>query len=225
HVHAGGSPPFQPPAEGFQGHRGASPAIHLEPGRSAHTKSPTRRHASPSLLDHTATVLAGQWAPGLAASTLPTSGALANLAPPAGHLRAPPGSLAPEPSRPSMTTPEGNRYPGAGTTFVKDDKGGYLWCERPDMDPALKAKFKQMLAKHDAVFARSLKDLGCYSGAMGPATIDLVHDRPIWQPQRHHSPLELKIQEEKCAELRDAGIIVPSASTKYTMNVTMPAKK
>ncbi|GIL93352.1 hypothetical protein Vretifemale_20754, partial [Volvox reticuliferus] len=225
HVHAGGSPPFHPPAEGFQGHRGARPAINLEPGRSAHSKSPTRRHTSPSLLDHTAWVLAGQWAPGVVASNPPTSGASTNPVPSVGRPRVAPGSLAPEPSRPSMTTPEGNRYPGTGTTFVKDDKGGYLWCERPDMDPMLKAKFKQMLAKHDAIFARSLKDLGCYSGAMGPATIDLVHDRPIWQPQRHHSPLELKIQEEKCAELRDAGIIVPSASTKYAMNVTMPAKK
>ncbi|GIL45744.1 hypothetical protein Vafri_2902 [Volvox africanus] len=124
-----------------------------------------------------------------------------------------------------MTTPEGNRYPGAGTSFTKDPQGGYLWCERPEMDPTLRAKFKAMLANNDPVFARSLKDLGCYQGEMGPATIELVHDRPIWQPQRSHSPLELKIQEEKCMELRDAGIIVPSNSTKYTMNVTMPAKK
>ena len=93
------------------------------------------------------------------------------------------------------------------------------------MPPTVRAQFKQMLHRNDAVFARSLKDLGCYSGEMGPATIDLIHDRPIWQSQRWHSPLELRIQEEKCTELRDAGIIVPSQSTKYAMNVTMPAKK
>ena len=145
-----------------------------------------------------------------------------------------PGSEPPDPnwsklgleaSRPSMTTPEGNRYPGTGTRFVKDEKGGYTWCERADLSPELQGRFKAMVQQNEAVFARSLKDLGCYSGEMGPATIDLVHDRPIWQSQRWHSPLELRIQEEKCVELRDAGIIVPSTSTKYAMNVTMPAKK
>ncbi|GIL61652.1 hypothetical protein Vafri_16049 [Volvox africanus] len=135
------------------------------------------------------------------------------------------GGLAHEVSLPSMTTPEGNRYPGARTSFTKDPQGGFLWCERPDMDPDLRAKFKVMLTDNDPVFACSLKDLGCYHGEMGPATIELVHDRPIWQPQCSHSPLELKIQEEKCTVLRDAGIIVPSSSTKYAMNVTMPAKK
>ncbi|GLC44517.1 hypothetical protein PLESTB_000064800 [Pleodorina starrii] len=133
--------------------------------------------------------------------------------------------LAPGPSLPSMTTPEGKRYPGEGTTFVKDEQGGFTWCERSDMTPAVKAQFKELMQRYDKVFARSLKDLGCYTGEMGPARIELVHDRPIWQPQRQHSPLELQIQEEKCAELRDAGIIVPSSSTKYAMNVTMPAKK
>ena len=91
-----------------------------------------------------------------------------------------------------MTTPEGRRYPGENTSFVKDDKGGYTWCERPDLSPALKAQFRDMLQRHDGVFARSLKDLGCHHGEMGPATIELVHDRPIWQPQRNHSPLELQ---------------------------------
>ncbi|GIL83537.1 hypothetical protein Vretifemale_12323, partial [Volvox reticuliferus] len=119
-----------------------------------HVRSPSRRHPSSNLLGHAARLLAGQWAPGVAASTLPTAGASATPAPSVGHPRAPPGSLAPEPSRPSMTTPEGNRYPGAGTTIVKDGKGGYLSCERPDMDPALKARFKQMLVEHDAVLAR-----------------------------------------------------------------------
>ncbi|PNH01247.1 hypothetical protein TSOC_012880 [Tetrabaena socialis] len=105
------------------------------------------------------------------------------------------------------------------------DKSGYTWCERSDIDPETLAGFKELLRVNDAVFARSLKEIGCYDGPIGPATIELLHDDPIFEAPRRHSPREKAIQQEKCSELRDAGIIVPSTSGRYALNSTMPAKK
>ncbi|PNH02701.1 hypothetical protein TSOC_011296 [Tetrabaena socialis] len=122
------------------------------------------------------------------------------------------------------TTPEGRRCPPDNPRFVKDP-AGYTWCERSDIDPETLAGFKELLRVNDAVFARSLKEIGCYDGPIGPATIELLHDDPIFEAPRRHSPREKAIQQEKCSELRDAGIIVPSTSGRYALNSTMPAKK
>jgi hypothetical protein len=85
-------------------------------------------------------------------------------------------------------TPEGKRHPGDDSSFMKDPQYGYTWCERPDLPPEMRTRFRELLQKHNDIFARSLKELGCYCGELGPATIELVHDRPIWQAPRRHSP-------------------------------------
>ncbi|PNH02523.1 Retrovirus-related Pol polyprotein from transposon [Tetrabaena socialis] len=128
-------------------------------------------------------------------------------------------------SSPDCTSPEGQRAPPAATHFAKDPSYGYTWCERPDLELELRSRFRELLRDNEGLFARSLKELGCYSGELGPATIDLMHDNPIYESARRHSDLERGIMEAKCIELRDAGIIKPSTSAHYALNHTMPAKK
>ncbi|PNH01078.1 Retrovirus-related Pol polyprotein from transposon [Tetrabaena socialis] len=128
-------------------------------------------------------------------------------------------------SSPDCTSPEGQRAPPAAAHFAKDPSYGYTWCERPDLELELRSRFRELLRDNEGLFARSLKELGCYSGELGPATIDLVHDNPIYESARRHSDLERGIMEAKCIELRDAGIIKPSTSAHYALNHTMPAKK
>ena len=150
-------------------------------------------------------------------------------APPEQRGRPPDGPAVPPAevsgSPPRATTPHGARHPGKDARFVKHAEGGYTWCDRADLQPALRDQLHQLMHENDTVFARSLKQLGCYRGELGPATIALVHDRPIFEAPRRHSQRELEIQDAKCKELLDAGIIRPSNSTKYALNSTMPAKK
>ncbi len=205
HAQAGGSPPHEPPEEGYGSRNGAATTV-----ARLHEWFPTPGTTTVTVSNHAA--ISGR-----------------GLLPRPQGRETPPG-VAPArvavPTIPaSSVTPEGKRHPGDDSSFVKDQRFGYTWCERPDLPPEMRTRFRELLQENDDVFARSLKELGCYCGELGPATIELVHDRPIWQAPRRHSPRELTIQEEKCCELRDAGIIIPSISMKYAMNSTMPAKK
>ncbi|KXZ57050.1 hypothetical protein GPECTOR_5000g1276 [Gonium pectorale] len=125
----------------------------------------------------------------------------------------------------NATTADGTRSVPPRSNFTKDPDQGYIWCERSDMNPQAAASLKALLKEREPIFARSLKDLGCYKGELGEMRITLQHDRAVWSGPRRHSPLEVEIQDAKCNELREAGIIRPSNSTKYAMNSTMPAKK
>ncbi|GIM04355.1 hypothetical protein Vretimale_8938, partial [Volvox reticuliferus] len=130
HGQTGSSPPFQPLVKGFHARHQVAPVLCVEPRQVRHM-SPPRLRATQGLLGWTAATLARQ--PGstsvLTSTSTPGTFTLNGF---------PIGRLAPEPSHPSMTNPEGNRYPGTDTTFVNDDHGGYVWSEWPDMDPVLK---------------------------------------------------------------------------------------
>ncbi len=155
-------------------------------------------------------------------------GAPAGVQPPAGAgpdaSATPGGSAVASPSAPGCFTPEGTRHPGRDDSYMKMP-GGYTLCERPDLPGEVRSRFEALLTENDGVFARSLQDLGCYTGELGPARIPLVHDRSIFEAPRRHSPRELEIQQAKCTELKEAGIIRPSNSSKYALNSTMPGKK
>ncbi|GIL61542.1 hypothetical protein Vafri_15921, partial [Volvox africanus] len=102
------------PAEGFHGRHAVAPTLQLGPPRA---RSFRRLDSNNGLLGWTAHVLAQQHSPPLA-TALPTSTTTGHAVKPPDHLAK--GGLAHEVSLPSMTTPEGNRYPGAGTSFTKD---------------------------------------------------------------------------------------------------------
>ncbi|PNH01022.1 hypothetical protein TSOC_013120 [Tetrabaena socialis] len=55
------------------------------------------------------------------------------------------------------------RAPPAAAHFAKDPSYGYTWCERPDLELELRSRFRELLRDNEGLFARSLKELGCYS--------------------------------------------------------------
>eukprot|EP00775_Hariotina_reticulata_P015236 gene15236-biopygen2480 len=62
----------------------------------------------------------------------------------------------------------------------------------------------------------------------GPLHIKLrpeYHDQPIFTKQRPHSVAELDVQDKKCKEMLEAGIIVPSQQTRFASEVVIAAKK
>lgn len=80
--------------------------------------------------------------------------------------------------------------------------------------------------EYKGAFAFNLHDMPGYSGHEGPAEVVLTTDAPVWTAPRRYSPLERKIQDEKCQEQLDAGIISEvSTRSKYASAATMPAKK
>ena len=103
---------------------------------------------------------------------------------------------------------------------------GWLRCARDDATPEQIELIHAVVRKHDAVFARSLHDLPGYSGQLGDMPIDLIDpDKLMLQAKRRYSQAEQEVQDEKCNELKDASIIIPSISAHYALNTTMPGKK
>jgi hypothetical protein len=94
----------------------------------------------------------------------------------------------------------------------------------PEMTPELKARFQALVDRNDDIFACSMRDLGEYRGDVGPAHIELAHQRPIHQRPRSHSVEEYAAMDVACKELLDAGIIEESRSSAFAMNSTLPPK-
>ena len=109
--------------------------------------------------------------------------------------------------------------------FVKDPDAGWINGHHPDMEPHQQG-LRDLMARHKGCFAYSAADLPGYSGEQGPFSIKLKHENDIFVPQRRFSALEQKVQNEKCGEMRDSGIIVrtPHTATRYAARATMPAK-
>lgn len=102
-----------------------------------------------------------------------------------------------------------------------------VYGDHPKLTAARKARLKEVLLQERGAFAYSLSDLPGYSGELGPVHIRLKHDKPIWMPERKHSPIEKQIGSEKEQEMYEAGIIfkLSTLGAKYASAVTMPAKK
>ncbi|KXZ40840.1 hypothetical protein GPECTOR_1960g1000 [Gonium pectorale] len=105
--------------------------------------------------------------------------------------------------------------------------GKWLLCERSDMTPELQGRFISVVQKYanKGLFANTMADLGEYRGEVGPARLDLTHDRPIYQRPRPHSQEEYAAMDAACKELLGADIIEESRSSGYAMNSTMPPKR
>ena len=112
-------------------------------------------------------------------------------------------------------------------TLVKDPQLGVIWRQHPERTNKQWQGLKHIVERHkDSAFAYGVDSLGCYHGSVGPFRIHLTHDRPVITKARRKSVLELETQDLKCAELRDAGIIVPAPpGCKYACDVVMPNKK
>jgi hypothetical protein len=110
-------------------------------------------------------------------------------------------------------------------------------CERTEQGwvignhPAFSAQqldeLKSNLANLKHCFAYSLNDLPGYSGSLGPYRVPLLVDENthIFSKPRPKSVLEKEVLDEKCCEMRDAGIIVKCSSTQYASDVVIAAKR
>lgn len=108
--------------------------------------------------------------------------------------------------------------------YWKDPENQWIIGDHPGFSTFQREQLQQLLLDNRSSFAYSMSDLTGYTGAK--FIIELKHDRPIVQRPRHHSPLELAIQDEKCVEMHKAGIIRHAdIDTQYASNATMPAKK
>lgn len=71
-----------------------------------------------------------------------------------------------------------------------------------------------------------MDELPGYCGAVPAMRIPLKDpEKNMAQARRVHSRPEIEIQDLKCNEMAKPGIIVPSAASRYALNVTMPGKK
>ena len=125
----------------------------------------------------------------------------------------------------TSTLPDGHPALVPNAAYVKDAEGGWTWGHHSELTPELQAKLEHAVRSRKHAFAYSMKELPGYTGDMGPFSIELVHDKPIFARPRRYSPLEKAAADDKCIELRDAGIIKPCPITKYVSCPTMPAKK
>jgi hypothetical protein len=105
---------------------------------------------------------------------------------------------------------------------------GWLLGHHPDFTEQDTAVLRGMLAERKHCFAYSLKDLPGYCGVLGDMRIDLKPEfegKAIWTKPRPHSAAELAVQDEKCKEMAEAGIIVRCPDTMYASEVVIAAKK
>jgi hypothetical protein len=103
-----------------------------------------------------------------------------------------------------------------------------VYCEHPGFTKSQLKRFVKAIERQGACFAHELSDIKGYKGSESVCTIPLNTNARIHTPPRNYGALERQIMDEKCREMRDAGIIVQVPSGKgvrYASAPTMPMKK
>ena len=120
--------------------------------------------------------------------------------------------------------------PGGETSRVheqnctKDEENLWLYGNSEHSTPEQMAKLKELLLEKKEVFAYSLKEMPGYKGP--PAEFTMVHNARSYNKPRNYSPLEKNIMDEKCQELKEAGIIIErDTRCDFASCPVMPAKK
>jgi hypothetical protein len=94
--------------------------------------------------------------------------------------------------------------------FTRTEEG-WLLGHHPLFSKQHMLELQSSLRKLKYCFAYSLKELPGYKGVLGKYRIELKPEfqgKPIWTKPRQHSAAELAVQDEKCTEMADAGIIM-----------------
>jgi len=121
-------------------------------------------------------------------------------------------------------TPDGVAELPPGATYTKDEEHGWFYGQALGVSTDQMQQFKDMLLQHKGAFAYSMKELPGYNGP--PAEFTMVPNARAFHKRRQYSPLEKEIQEEKCAELLEAGFIIErDTRSDFAACPTMPAKK
>ncbi len=142
------------------------------------------------------------------------TGGLGEQPPPVDAQRLAPWAVPIEqgPSGPGVNDPAGRQELPLHSSFEKQP-GGWTLCRHPEAAPGDLERLQQLVAAFDVpgaqgLFARSLQDLSGYRGGCPPVEINLGHDRSIYEHPRRHTPAEYAIMDQKCEQLREAGLIV-----------------
>ena len=140
----------------------------------------------------------------------------------AAHVLTPTPMTSFVPDGPAVTPPE--------PKFTKDPNGGWVIGHHPEASDQFPERLNALLTerKHQC-FSYSMSELPGYCGDMGPMRIVLKDDHnpsKLFQRGRRHSALEETIINEKCTELREAGIIERCPdSVAVAHNTVLPSKK
>ena len=117
------------------------------------------------------------------------------------------------------TTPAAERYDQCPDTKI-------MFGKHPEVPEHDRKQFKDMcLNLYGTAFARDMKDITGYTGDMGPLKIDVISDKLVFSRPRKLSHFDKEIADQKCTEMRDAGIIEPAPKAKYASSPTVAAKK
>ena len=117
-----------------------------------------------------------------------------------------------------VLTPAADRYDECPVTKM-------FFGKHPLTNAEQRQRFKQMIIERKSVFANSMNELPGYTGELGPIQLEVISDKVVFSHQRKQSQLEKDIANEKCTEMRDAGIIEPAPKSKYASCPTIVAKK
>lgn len=131
---------------------------------------------------------------------------------------------APNPLLLNDLLPDGKHGLQLKDSFTPDPEHLWSYGSHPHATAAEMEQFKAMLVRNRGSFAYSMNDLPGYNG--DPVDVEMVDDLPIVSPPRQYSYLEREIRDEKCNELKAAGMIEPAdPHNPYASCPTMPAKK
>ena len=126
----------------------------------------------------------------------------------------------------SMFLPDGEVITPAADRYEQCPDTQLFFGKHYLTTPAQRQQLKELCMRYkDRVFAYSMNDLSGYTGDMGPFEIKVISNKPVFSRPRKQSQLEKDIANEKCEEMRDAGIIEPAPRSRYASSPTIVAKK
>jgi hypothetical protein len=123
--------------------------------------------------------------------------------------------------------PHGEQSPVPESKYEKTEHG-WIIGHHPLYSAADTAQLQDLLISLKHCFAYSMSELTGYTGTLGYFSIPFrpkCEGKSVWVKARPHSVIEREVQDEKCLEMLNAGIIQPSKQTRYASEVVIAAKK
>ena len=113
----------------------------------------------------------------------------------------------------------------AEATYTRDEEHQWMYGDHPQLSADRRAQLKQVLLDQKSAFAYSMAELPGYNGECGDVDIKLTNRKGLISKKRHYSPLEYEIQDAKCKELLEAGVIEPCEIHDVISCATLPVKR
>ena len=113
----------------------------------------------------------------------------------------------------------------AEAAYTRDEEHQWMYGDHPQLSSDRRAQLKQVLLDQKSAFAYSMAELPGYNGECGDVDIKLTNRKGLISKKRHYSPLEYEIQDAKCKELLEAGVIEPCEIHDIISCATLPVKR